>query len=180
MGSLKPKGKHDMSDQRHNGALAQMVENADGGNDQVLDHDHAADHDHPIEVAPRHRAVEYDLGNRNPTADIFVAERPWGEFQQFVSNEQVTVKIITVQPGHRLSLQKHDHRGEMWQVLDVPIDITVDDTSWRAEPGETVWVPRGSTHRMGNSGERPGRLLEVAFGFFDESDIERLSDDYAR
>lgn len=163
-----------MSDDRHNGALAQLVEHADDG------HDHAAGHDHPTEVAPRHRAVEYDLGNRNPTADIFVAERPWGEFQQFVSNEQVTVKIITVQPGHRLSLQKHDHRGEMWQVLDVPIDITVDDTAWQAQPGETIWVPRGSTHRMGNSGELPGRLLEVAFGFFDESDIERLSDDYAR
>ncbi|WP_083283369.1 phosphomannose isomerase type II C-terminal cupin domain [Humibacillus sp. DSM 29435] len=165
-----------MTDQHHDGALAQLLETADGGHDDALDHDH----DHPSEVPPRHRAVEYDLGLRNPTADIFVAERPWGEFQQFVSNEQVTVKIITVQPGHRLSLQKHDHRGEMWQVLDVPIDITVDDRVWQAQPGETIWVPRGSTHRMGNSGEQPGRLLEVAFGFFDETDIERLSDDYAR
>ncbi len=161
-----------MTDQHHDGGLAQMLESAQ----DVAEHDH----DHADGIPPRHRAVEYDLGIRNPTADIFVAERPWGEFQQFVSNEQVTVKIITVQPGHRLSLQKHDHRGEMWQVLDVPIEVTVDDTTWQAQAGETVWVPRGSTHRMGNSGKRPGRLLEVAFGFFDESDIERLSDDYAR
>lgn len=123
---------------------------------------------------------DYVLGDRDPTDDIFVAERPWGTFQQFVSNEQVTVKIITVQPGHRLSLQRHSHRGEMWQVLDVPIDIMVDDRTWTAEAGETVWVPRGSTHRMGNSGSQPGRLLEVAFGHFDEGDIERLQDDYAR
>ena len=120
------------------------------------------------------------LGDRDPTDDIIVAERPWGTFQQFVSNEQVTVKIITVEPSHRLSLQRHNHRGEMWQVLDVPIDITVDDQTWTAEVGETVWVPRGSTHRMGNSGSQPGRLLEVAFGHFDEGDIERLQDDYAR
>jgi hypothetical protein len=33
---------------------------------------------------------------------------------------------------------------------------------------------------MGNSGDQPGRLLEVAFGHFDEADIERLEDDYAR
>ncbi len=85
-----------------------------------------------------------------------------------------------MQPGHRLSLQRHDHRGEMWQVLDVPIQVTVDDRSWLAQPGETVWVPRGATHRMGNPGEQPGRLLEVAFGLFDESDIERLQDDYVR
>ena len=143
--------------------------------------DHELDGDlHSPRTPPRHTADEYDLGNRNPTTDIFVAERPWGQFQQFVSNEQVTVKIITVQPGHRLSLQRHDHRGEMWQVLDVPIDVTVGERSWRAEVGETVWVPRGSTHRMGNSGDQPGRLLEVGFGHFDEADIERLQDDYAR
>lgn len=142
---------------------------------------HSADaSDHERVLAPRHTPDDYELGDRNPTRDIFTAERPWGAFQQFVSNEQVTVKIITVQPGHRLSLQRHDHRGEMWQVLDVPIDITVDDREWTAQPGETVWVPRGALHRMGNSGERPGRLLEVAFGHFDESDIERLQDDYAR
>jgi mannose-6-phosphate isomerase-like protein (cupin superfamily) len=136
--------------------------------------------EHAHDARPRHSRDEYDRGSRNPAEDIFVAERPWGQFQQFVSNETVTVKIITVQPGHRLSLQKHDHRGEMWQVLDVPIDITVDDRQWTAQPGETVWVPRGSVHRMGNTGERPGRLLEVAFGHFDEADIERLQDDYAR
>ncbi len=43
-----------------------------------------------------HTPDDYALGDRNPTEDIFVAERPWGNFQQFVSNEQVTVKIITV------------------------------------------------------------------------------------
>ena len=127
-----------------------------------------------------HTQSEYDEGDRDPTVDIFVVERPWGKFQQFVSNEQVTVKIITVDPGHRLSLQRHAHRGEMWQVLDVPIDITVDDRHWEAQPGEMVWVPWGATHRMGNNGTRPGRMLEVAFGHFDEDDIERLQDDYAR
>lgn len=137
-------------------------------------------HEAATDVRPRHPQDDYDEGGRNPAEDIFVAERPWGRFQQFVSNETVTVKIITVQPGHRLSLQRHGHRGEMWQILDVPIDITVGDRSWRAEPGETVWVPHGTLHRMGNSGTAPGRLLEVAFGHFDEADIERLEDDYAR
>ncbi len=127
-----------------------------------------------------HHQAEYDGGDRNPVADIFSVERPWGDFQQFVSNETVTVKIITVQPGHRLSLQRHQHRGEMWQILDGPIDITVDERQWRAERGEIVWVPRGAKHRMGNSGSVPGRLLEIGFGHFDEADIERLEDDYAR
>jgi mannose-6-phosphate isomerase-like protein (cupin superfamily) len=116
----------------------------------------------------------------DPRGEYFVAERPWGRFEQFVSNQPVTVKIITVEPGHRLSLQKHGHRGEFWHVLDVPIHITVDDESWTAQPGDDVWVPRGAVHRMANRGDTAGRLLEIAYGDFDEADIERLEDDYTR
>ncbi|MCE1177753.1 MAG: phosphomannose isomerase type II C-terminal cupin domain [Micrococcales bacterium] len=116
----------------------------------------------------------------DPREDVFTCERPWGQFQQFVSNETVTVKIITVQPGHRLSLQTHANRGEFWQVLDVPLDITIDDRTWVAEVGECVWVPQGAKHRMGNSGTAEGRVLEIAYGEFDECDIVRLEDDYAR
>lgn len=117
---------------------------------------------------------------RVPTDDVVVETRPWGAFEQFVCNEKVTVKIITVEPGQRLSLQRHDHRGEMWQVLDGPIDISLDGSAWTASGGEKVWVPQGAVHRMGNSGDRPARVLEVAFGHFDEDDIHRLEDDYAR
>jgi mannose-1-phosphate guanylyltransferase/mannose-6-phosphate isomerase len=116
----------------------------------------------------------------NRCGEVFASERPWGQFQQFVSNEVVTVKIITVNPGHRLSLQTHGHRDEMWQVLDVPIDIQVDDHEWTAQPGERIWAPQGCKHRMANSGTQVGRVLEIAFGDFDETDIERLQDDYAR
>lgn len=116
-----------------------------------------------------------------PVDDVFVVERPWGQFQQFATNRTCTVKIMTVLPGTRLSLQKHSHRDEMWQVLDVPIDVQVDEREWTAQVGEIVWVPNGAVHRIGNAGgDRPGRLLELAFGEFDEADIERLQDDFAR
>ena len=44
-------------------------------------------------------------------------ERPWGKFEQFCHNEEVTVKIITVNPNSRLSLQYHNNRDEFWRVL---------------------------------------------------------------
>jgi mannose-1-phosphate guanylyltransferase/mannose-6-phosphate isomerase len=116
----------------------------------------------------------------NRSLDVLVDERPWGRFEQFVRNEAVTVKIITVNPGQRLSLQTHGQRHELWQILDVPLEIQVDDRFWAAQPGERVWVPLGSRHRIANSGNEPGRLLEIAFGVFDEDDIERLEDDYNR
>lgn len=112
--------------------------------------------------------------------NVFTSERPWGSFEQLVANERVTVKIITVQPGHRLSLQRHCNRAEMWTALDVPMTVRVDDRSWTLQPGERLVVPAGSLHRLGNDEDRPGRVLEICFGEFDEADIERLEDDYTR
>ena len=37
-------------------------------------------------------------------------ERPWGAFERFTLNEPSTVKIITVNAGQTLSLQRHEHR----------------------------------------------------------------------
>lgn len=113
-------------------------------------------------------------------AAVFVSQRPWGRFEQFVTNEPVTVKTITVEPGHRLSLQRHTGREELWHVLDGQADTHVDGVDRVLGPGERVLVPRGATHRLGNSGKVPVRVLEIAFGRFDEDDIERLQDDYTR
>lgn len=111
---------------------------------------------------------------------ITESERPWGRFEQFVHNEAVTVKIITVAPGQRLSLQSHTQRDELWQVIDGPADVEVAGRAESVAAGGRAWIPRGSTHRLGNSEAKPVRVLEVAFGHFDEEDIERLVDDYNR
>jgi len=116
----------------------------------------------------------------DPTADIIVSQRPWGEFMQLACNTPVTVKLITIAPGQRLSLQRHEQRGELWQILDGPIDVTIGTFERMATPGEIVWIPQGTVHRMTNSGDTPRRVLELAFGPFDEDDIERLDDDYGR
>jgi mannose-1-phosphate guanylyltransferase/mannose-6-phosphate isomerase len=117
---------------------------------------------------------------RQPLETITASERPWGGFEQFVLNEAVTVKIITVAPLQRLSLQRHAQRDELWQVIDGPADVEVEGQTNSVVTGGRAWIPRGSTHRLGNSGTAVVRVLEIAFGHFDEDDIERLVDDYDR
>lgn len=116
----------------------------------------------------------------DPRRRVITTARPWGHFERFVTEEQVTVKTITVLPGCRLSLQRHRRRSEMWQILDGPMDVLVGGQAWRADPGELVWVPRGAPHRIGNPATTPRRVLEIAFGEFAEDDVERLEDDYSR
>jgi mannose-6-phosphate isomerase len=111
--------------------------------------------------------------------DVLVDERPWGNFRQYTLNEPSTVKIITVTAGESLSLQRHEHRDELWVVLDDGLLIEVDGTTTEAGAGDEFFVPRGAVHRVAG-GDTGGRFLEVAFGRFDEQDIERLEDRYGR
>ncbi|REE98389.1 phosphomannose isomerase type II C-terminal cupin domain [Thermomonospora umbrina] len=112
-------------------------------------------------------------------AEILTEVRPWGRFERFTWNEPTTVKIIHVAPGQRLSLQRHRHRDELWVALDPGAVFEVAGRRIEPEVGERVLVRAGDTHRLESSGPAV-RILEIAFGDFDEDDIERLDDAYGR
>jgi mannose-1-phosphate guanylyltransferase/mannose-6-phosphate isomerase len=112
--------------------------------------------------------------------ETVTVERPWGEFRQYCCNEPVTVKIITVKAGSELSLQRHRRRAELWVSLDGTLVVEVDGKRWQPATGEQVWIPSGAVHRLSAPADASGRMLEVAFGPFDEEDIERLADRYGR
>jgi len=106
--------------------------------------------------------------------------RPWGRFRSYPLRSVGSVKIITVNPGAANSLQYHDRRSEYWIVLDRRLEVTVGARTWRPRPGEEVFVPRRTPHRMRCLGRRPGRLMELWLGKSSEADIVRLADDYGR
>lgn len=108
-------------------------------------------------------------------------ERPWGKFEQYTHNLPCTVKIITVAPGGILSRQYHDKRDELWVVLDRGACVELDGTIHYPEPGEKLFIPRETVHRLSApAGGDPVRILEISFGHFDEDDIVRLDDVYGR
>jgi mannose-1-phosphate guanylyltransferase/mannose-6-phosphate isomerase len=111
---------------------------------------------------------------------ILRREKPWGEFEQYTHNLTSTVKIITVAPGGTLSSQYHHHRDELWVVLDPGAGVEMDGETLSPQPGEKLYIPRGTVHRLSAEGEKPVRILEISFGEFDEGDIVRLDDVYGR
>ncbi len=115
----------------------------------------------------------------DPRKRVVVDERPWGRFRQYTDNEPTTVKLITVAAGQSLSLQRHRHRDELWIVLDPGLQVEIDGELQVADVDEEFFIPRGTTHRI-SGGDAPGRFVEIAFGEFDETDIERLEDRYGR
>jgi mannose-6-phosphate isomerase-like protein (cupin superfamily) len=106
-------------------------------------------------------------------------ERPWGGFERFTLNELSTVKIIRVNPGAELSLQRHEHRAEFWRVLAGSGAARSGEETREIKTGDEVEVPVGALHRL-SAGPEGLVVLEIAEGKFDEADIERLEDGYGR
>jgi mannose-6-phosphate isomerase-like protein (cupin superfamily) len=107
--------------------------------------------------------------------------RPWGGFETLQVGAGYKVKRLVVQPGHRISLQRHRFRAEHWVVVAGAPRVVIEGRGRRLKPHATVDVPRGAWHRIENPGRRPVVIIEVQHGSrLDERDIVRRHDDYGR
>jgi mannose-1-phosphate guanylyltransferase / mannose-6-phosphate isomerase len=144
--------------------------------------------DDAVLVTSRERAdqvkdlvTELEAGPERVIGDFARHYRPWGYYQTIDLGERHQVKRIVVNPGGRLSLQKHAHRAEHWTVVRGIAEITLDDKVFRLDEGQSTFIPLGAVHRMANPGETPMALIEVQHGtYLGEDDIVRLEDDYGR
>lgn len=109
----------------------------------------------------------------------FAQKKPWGNFQEFTKNQKSTVKILTVEPNQKLSLQLHKKREEFWKVLKGPCIITIGDKRHKAKEGDEFVIPKETKHRL-EALENTAKVLEISLGEFDEDDIKRLKDKYKR
>ena len=107
--------------------------------------------------------------------------RPWGHYENLLERNDHKIKELVVNPGERLSLQKHQRRAEHWTVVSGEALVTVGEREIPLKPGQSVDIPKGAVHRIMNPGEIPLVIVEVQMGdYFGEDDIIRLEDDYDR
>ncbi len=119
-------------------------------------------------------------GHRSATQTQSV-HRPWGYYQSIHAGDRFQVKRITVNPGAKLSLQKHFHRAEHWVVVNGTAIVTRDDEEILLRENESIFVPLGCMHRLENPGKVPLNLIEVQSGpYLGEDDIVRVEDIYHR
>jgi mannose-6-phosphate isomerase-like protein (cupin superfamily) len=107
--------------------------------------------------------------------------RPLGGFDVLSDQDSHKVKRLTVEPGQRLSYQRHAQRSEHWFILSSEGIVTIDGQAHQVAAGSAIDVPAGAAHRIENTGPEPLVLIEVQHGtYFGDDDIERLEDDYGR
>lgn len=117
--------------------------------------------------------VRYSPGERD--------RRPWGTWEVLATGPQYTLKRIIVHPGHRLSLQFHNHRSEHWTIVSGRAEVEVDGAIELLRSGEHIEIPLRARHRIRNVGTESLVFVEVQIGaLLDEMDIVRVTDDYGR
>jgi mannose-1-phosphate guanylyltransferase/mannose-1-phosphate guanylyltransferase/mannose-6-phosphate isomerase len=139
-------------------------------------------------VAPKSRDQDVKLlverlkaDGREAATQAPQVHRPWGFYQSVHNGERFQVKRITVNPGAKLSLQKHFHRAEHWVVVNGTALVTRDNEQILLRENESIFLPLGCIHRLENPGRLPLNLIEVQSGpYLGEDDIVRIEDVYAR
>ena len=107
--------------------------------------------------------------------------RPWGYYKILADEKDHKIKQIVVFPGECLSLQKHQKRAEQWFIISGNGIVTLDGLRLNKKGGDSIEIPRGSLHRIENSGTIDLKFIEIQTGeYFGEDDIERFEDDYGR
>ena len=109
-----------------------------------------------------------------------LVQKPWGGYTDYFRSNQCVFKIIRVNPGQRLSSQRHERRSEIWMCLSGNGEAIVGSETWQLRQGSKIDVPLGVVHRLLNTGISVLTIAETQYGHCDESDITRISDDYGR
>lgn len=144
--------------------------------------------DDAILVMPADRSQDVKLlvaslraTNRREVDEHLTMHRPWGTYQTICRGDRFHVKKIVVNPGGKLSLQKHHHRAEHWVVVQGTAEVTLGETIFTLNENESTYLPVGCVHRLANPGRIPLELIEVQTGsYLGEDDIVRIEDVYSR
>ena len=109
-------------------------------------------------------------------------ERLWGTYRVIDSGAEYRVKELCIHSGKALSNQYHNHRDEVWNVVEgevnivvAPIDGSEEEQILFLKEQSSYRIPKGWWHKAFNpSTNKDAKVIEIWFGkILDESDIIR-------
>lgn len=108
-------------------------------------------------------------------------ERQWGYYRVLHENgHEVKLKELTVEPGKRLSMQRHKDRAEHWFVAEGTATVYTINQSTDAELLGTfnkfdhIHIKQTEWHQLCNESQEPLKIIEIQYGEnCVEEDIER-------
>ena len=105
-------------------------------------------------------------------------KKPWGYKDILIETDNYTIARLHINPGERLSLQKHSEKVESLIVERNYCWIRTDDKGRKCFQGEFIHIPPKTVHRIEAFGNVFCDLIEIATMSDDE--VIRIEDDYNR
>jgi mannose-1-phosphate guanylyltransferase/mannose-6-phosphate isomerase len=107
--------------------------------------------------------------------------RPWGWYDVLSYEDNYKVKKILINPGKRLSLQKHHFRSEHWVIIKGKAEVTRGVEKIILYVNESIFIPKDVIHCILNKEDTPLEIIEIQTGSqVEEEDIYRIDDPYNR
>ena len=76
------------------------------------------------------------------------AEKSWGSYEVIdVEKESLTIKV-TLLPGHKMNYHSHEHRDEVWTVIEGCGSVIINGGATNVGPGYVVKIPAGTKHTV--------------------------------
>ena len=113
-------------------------------------------------------------------------ERSWGHYRELYSGDGFAVKELVIAPHSSLSMQRHQHRSETWNIVSGQAHILMSTNNVDPHDGagrrilttpNPVDIPKGVWHQGVNESNEPAHIVEIWKGpsnLLSESDIERF------
>ena len=101
--------------------------------------------------------------------------RPWGYYRVLHTiGNNVKVKELTVDPGKKLSMQRHQYRSELWFVGDGEAMLNWDYGGKKIKLYKQETISINEWHQLENKTDKPLKIIEIQYGeSCTEEDIER-------
>ena len=143
-----------------------------------------------------HTSVEFAFGvgkkNKKNSSSWILEEwkapktvRSWGHYRNLYKGKNFMVKELVINPHSALSMQRHEHRSETWNLVSGNAEILVKQgitdpydgpAVWTLHPNNPVDIIKGVWHKGRNVTDEPAHIIEIWKGPTDklsEDDIER-------
>jgi cytidyltransferase-like protein len=106
--------------------------------------------------------------------------RPWGYYRVLHEVPGMKVKELTINPGEKLSMQRHNSRSEYWIVSEGKAILNSRMPGGYSLPAlklvthASYTIPKRDWHQLTNPFDIPCRIVEIQYGdSCTEDDIER-------
>ena len=107
----------------------------------------------------------------NPQTD-----RTWGYYKVLYEGEGYKVKELVINPHSSLSMQRHEHRSESWNLVSGSACVILNGEKVQLEKDKDIFIPVNTWHKGINESDNPAHIIEIWRGessLLNENDIER-------